>query len=152
MLRPLLIVIALAAGLTACGKSPGKDDKKDAAAAPPKLVIAPEDFLTIRTNALASGPVITGSIQPERKADLRAEVSAVVLQVLKENGDAVRKGDVLIRMDQTTIQDNLRSAEDNARNAAQAGSGTGCAGVGVGGWGLSTVSPERQNYRPGQFE
>lgn len=120
MLRPLVIIVALAASLAACGKFSGKDDKKDAAAAPPKLLIAPEDFLTIRTNALASGPVITGSIQPERKADLRAEVSAVVLQVLKENGDAVRKGDVLIRMDQTTIQDNLRSAEDNARNAAQA--------------------------------
>jgi membrane fusion protein (multidrug efflux system) len=120
MLRPLVIAVALAISLAACGKFSGKDDKKDAAAAPPKLVIAPEDFLTIRANALASGPVITGSIQPERKADLRAEVSAVVLQVLKENGDAVRKGDVLIRMDQTTIQDNLRSAEDNARNAAQA--------------------------------
>lgn len=120
MLRSLLIVFALAAGLAACGKVPGKDDKKDAAAAPAKLVIAPEDVLTIRANALASGPVITGSIQPERKADLRAEVSAVVLQVLKENGDAVRKGDVLLRMDQTTIQDNLRSAEDNTRNAALA--------------------------------
>ena len=120
MLRSFLIVFALATGLTACGKIPGKDDKRDAAAAPAKLVIAPEDILTIRANALASGPVITGSIQPERKADLRAEVSAVVMQVLKENGDVVRKGDVLLRMDQTTIQDNLRSAEDNTRNAALA--------------------------------
>ena len=120
MLRPLLIVVALATGLTACGKIPGKDDKKDAATAPAKLAISPEDILTIRPNALTSGPVITGSIQPERKADLRAEVSAVVLQVLKENGDVVRKGDVLLRMDQTTIQDNLRSAEDNTRNAALA--------------------------------
>ncbi len=119
MLRPLLIVAALATSLTACDKISGKGEKKDAAAAPVKLVIAPEDFITIRVNALASGPVITGSIQPERKADLRAEVSAVVLQILKENGDAVRKGDILLRMDQTTIQDNLRSAEDNARNAAQ---------------------------------
>ncbi len=119
MLRPLLIVVALATSLTACNKAPGKDEKKDAAASPVKLVIAPEDFITIRANALASGPVVTGSIQPERKADLRAEVSAVVLQVLKENGDVVRKGDVLVRMDQTTIQDNLRSAEDNARNAVQ---------------------------------
>jgi RND family efflux transporter MFP subunit len=50
---------------------------------------------------------------------LRAEVSAVVLQVLKENGDVVRRGDVLARLDQTAILDNLRSAEDNARNAAQ---------------------------------
>jgi len=120
MLRPLLIVLALTTGLSACGKFSGKDDKKDAAVAPAKLAISPEDILTVRANALASGPVITGSIQPERKADLRAEVSAVVLQVLKENGDVVRKGDVLLRMDQTTIQDNLRSAEDNARNAAQA--------------------------------
>ena len=119
MLRPLLIVAALATSLTACDKMPGKGDKKDTTAAPVKLVIAPEDFITVRANALASGPVVTGSIQPERKADLRAEVSAVVLQVLKENGDVVRKGDVLVRMDQTTIQDNLRSAEDNARNAVQ---------------------------------
>ena len=120
MLRPLLIVVALATGLAACGKLPGKDDKKDAAMAPAKLAISPEDILTLRANALTSGPVITGSIQPERKADLRAEVSAVVMQVLKENGDVVRKGDVLLRMDQTTIQDNLRSADDNTRNAALA--------------------------------
>ena len=43
-----------------------------------------------QSNALASGPVITGSVQPERRADLRAEVSAVVLQVLKENGEPVQ--------------------------------------------------------------
>jgi RND family efflux transporter MFP subunit len=119
MLRPLLIVVALVTSLTACDKFPGKGDKKDSADAPPKLAIAPEDFITIKTSALASGPVITGSIQPERKADLRAEVSAVVLQVLKENGDAVRRGDVLVRLDQTSIRDNLNSAEDNVRNATQ---------------------------------
>jgi RND family efflux transporter MFP subunit len=63
---------------------------------------------------------VTGSIQPERKADLRAEVSAVVLQVLKENGDVVRRGDVLVRLDQTSIRDNLQSAQANVRNATQA--------------------------------
>ena len=121
MLRPLLIAAVLATSLAACDKSPGKGDtKKDASAQPAKLVIAPEDFITVQANALASGPVVTGSIQPERKADLRAEVSAVVLQVLKENGDVVRRGDVLARLDQTAIQDSLRSAEDNARNAVQA--------------------------------
>jgi len=119
MLRPLFLAVALVAGLTACDKFPGKGDKKDASAAPAKLVIGAEDILTIEANALASGPVVTGSIQPERKADLRAEVSAVVLQVLKENGDVVRRGDILVRLDQTAIRDNLSSAEDNARNAAQ---------------------------------
>jgi RND family efflux transporter MFP subunit len=120
MLRLLLIVSTLLASLTACDKFPGKGDKKDAAAVPARLVIAPEDMLTIQASALSSGPVVTGSIQPERKADLRAEISAVVLQVLKENGDVVRRGDVLVRLDQTSIRDNLQSAEANVRNATQA--------------------------------
>lgn len=120
MLRLLLIAVTLLASLSACDKFPGKGDKKDATAAPATLVIAPEDILAVQANALTSGPVVTGSIQPERKADLRAEVSAVVLQVLKENGDTVRRGDVLVRLDQTSIRDNLQSAEANARNATQA--------------------------------
>lgn len=119
MLRPLFLAVALVAGLSACNKLPGNEDKKDANAAPARLQVGSEDVLTISANMLASGPVVTGSIQPERRADLRAEVSAVVLEVLKENGDAVRRGDVLVRMDQTAIRDNLNSAQDNARNAAQ---------------------------------
>ena len=120
MLRLLFILVTLLASLSACDKFPGKGDKKDAVVAPAKLVIGPEDVLTIQASALSSGPVVTGSIQPERKADLRAEISAVVLQVLKENGDVVRRGDVLVRLDQTSIRDNLQSAEANVRNATQA--------------------------------
>ncbi|MFZ4480876.1 MAG: efflux RND transporter periplasmic adaptor subunit [Rhodoferax sp.] len=120
MLRLLVLVVTLLASLTACDKFPGKGAKKDDAAAPAKLTIAPEDILTVQANALSSGPVVTGSIQPERKADLRAEISAVVMQVLKENGDAVRRGDILVRLDQTSIRDNLQSAEANVRNATLA--------------------------------
>jgi membrane fusion protein (multidrug efflux system) len=119
MFRTLLVVIALATGLSACDKFPGRGDKKDAALPPPKLLIAPEDVLTIQASPLAFGPVITGSIQPERNADIRAEISSVVLQVLMENGEPVRKGDLLVRLDPTSIRDNLNSAEDNTRNATQ---------------------------------
>jgi RND family efflux transporter MFP subunit len=69
---------------------------------------------------LASGPVISGSVQPERRADLRAEVAAVVLQVAKENGDAVRAGDLLMRLDDTSIRDTLLSAEEAVRASSQA--------------------------------
>jgi RND family efflux transporter MFP subunit len=120
MLRLLLIAFALSVSLSGCDKLSGKGEKKGADAAPVKLLIAPEDLLTVRGNALASGPVVTGSIQPERKADLRAEVSAVVLQVLKENGDMVKRGDILVRLDETSIRDNLSSAEDNVRSATLA--------------------------------
>lgn len=74
----------------------------------------------MRNSALASGPSITGSIEAERRADLRAEVSAVVIAVLKENGDPVRRGDVLVRLDQTAIRDSLTSAEASLRAATQA--------------------------------
>jgi RND family efflux transporter MFP subunit len=63
--------------------------------------------------------VITGSIQPERRADLRAEVSAIVLQVLKENGETVKRGDILVRLDDTSIRDSMNSAEEAARASAQ---------------------------------
>jgi len=118
MLRKTLFVLAIASALAACGK-PGQDAAKPDAK-PVQLLVSPEDVLTVQSNALASGPVITGSIQPERKADLRAEVSAVVLQVLKENGEPVRRGDVLVKLDETSIRDSLMSAEEAMRAATQA--------------------------------
>ena len=100
--------------LAACQKPAEK-----AAAAPQPLLISPEDVHTVHSSALASGPAITGSIQPERRADLRAEVSAVVMQVMHENGDAVKKGDPLVRLDTTAIRDALASAEASQRAAEQ---------------------------------
>ena len=115
----LFILTALfALTLAACGKAPAAIDKNAASARP--LLISPEDLFTVRNNALASGPTITGTVQPERRADLRAEVSAVVLQVLKENGDTVRHGDLLVRLDDTAIRDSLSSAEASTRAADQA--------------------------------
>lgn len=120
MFRYALLVVMVAATLIACGKSSEQSDKGAGAASVRPLLISPEDLLTVRSNALVSGPSITGSVQPERRADLRAEVSAVVLQVLKENGDAVRRGDLLVRLDDTAIRDSLTSAEASARAAGQA--------------------------------
>jgi len=73
--------------LAVVGCKPPPAPQKDAAKSAP-LIIAAEDVLTIRNNALSSGPAITGSIQPERKADVRAEVPTTVLRVLKERSAA----------------------------------------------------------------
>jgi membrane fusion protein, multidrug efflux system len=74
----------------------------------------------VTASALASGPVVSGTLQPERRADLRAELAAVVLQVLKDNGEPVRPGDLLVRLDDTAIRDSLASAEEAGRAATQA--------------------------------
>jgi RND family efflux transporter MFP subunit len=121
-LRPRLLasclILSLIFGLSACNKP---DASKNAASkkTTPELRLTPEDVMTIKTDAMATGPIITGSIQPERRADLRAEVSAVVMQVHKENGEFVRKGDLLVRLDETTFRDQLASAEQSVRAALQ---------------------------------
>lgn len=118
MLRPSLLILALCLSVTACKKG-GSESTSASASAQATLQVTQEDYFVIENNALASGPVITGSIQPERKADLRAEVSAIVMQVLKENGEVVRKGDLLARLDDTSFRDQLASSEQAARAAQQ---------------------------------
>lgn len=118
MTRYLLLLIVFAAVLAGCGKGPSADPSASEAAGP--LLISPEDLYTVRSNALTTGPSITGSVQPERRADLRAEVPAVVLQVLKENGELVRRGDLIMRLDDTAIRENLTSAEAATSSASRA--------------------------------
>lgn len=113
----LALLVLSAALLSACDKGPKTDAAGQGPSAP--LLLAREDVRDLSLSEQASGPVITGSIQPERRADLRAEVSAIVLQVLKDNGEAVRKGDLLVRLDDTAIRDSLTSAEEAARASAQ---------------------------------
>ena len=121
MLRLSLIAFAMTILLAGCGKEAPKEAKASATATmnDEPLLVTQEDLLQIHSNALSSGPVITGSVEPERKADLRAELSSVVLQVFKENGETVKRGDLLVRLDDTSIKDSLHSAEEAERAAVQ---------------------------------
>ncbi len=126
------LTATLVFALAACSRGPAPDAAGEASVAQPAkaakadaratlpLLIAPEDLITVRPDSRAHGPLITGSIQPERRADLRAEVAAVVMQVAKENGETVRTGDLLVRLDDTAIRENLGSAQESARAARQA--------------------------------
>ncbi|MBI3229353.1 MAG: efflux RND transporter periplasmic adaptor subunit [Burkholderiales bacterium] len=124
MLRPLVpvpVALSLALVLTpvlnACQKPAEKTASASASVALANLQVLTEDIYQVKTSSLAHGPVVTGVIQPERHADLRAEVSSVVLEVLKENGDKVKRGDLLIRLDETAIRDSLRSAQEAVKAA-----------------------------------
>jgi hypothetical protein len=83
------VCLPLLLSLLACGKpeAPAADAAKAASAAagstagkgsksapkpPPVLLLAPEDIRRVETSLRATGPVISGSLQPERRAELRA--------------------------------------------------------------------------------
>ncbi len=109
-----LIALCIATGLAACSK-PEVAKVEDSSAKPLQLVT--QDLLTLSESTLARGPVISGSLQPVIKAELNAEVSGIVMQVLKDNGDVVKAGDVLVKLDQTTYRDKLLSAQEAERSA-----------------------------------
>ena len=109
-----LALVAAIATLSGCQKSGAKEEKEKL---PPALQLAAEDKLVMGQGEFSSGPLITGAVQAERRADLRAEVAAVVQQVLKDNGEFVHKGDLLVRLDATSIRDSLSSAEEAVRAA-----------------------------------
>jgi RND family efflux transporter MFP subunit len=102
--------------LIACNK-PNSDADKSAESV--VLSIGSEDITQVGTTEHGTGPVISGSLQPERRADLRAEVSAMVIKVHKENGESVRKGDLLVSLDGSVLRDNLNSSEESFRAASQ---------------------------------
>jgi membrane fusion protein (multidrug efflux system) len=111
-----LLALSIIAILAGCGGAP-----KDAPATEtkPSMMIVQEDLVNITPGRIASGPIISGSLQAKKQADLRAEVSAIVVQVLKDNGDKVQKGDLLVRLDDTTFRQALISSQEAERAAQQ---------------------------------
>lgn len=121
LIRAVMAGLVSAVFLSGCGAGAHSQGAPSSAAnAPPELLLSPEDLYTLSSRTLASGPSITGSILPEKQADLRAEVSAVVLAVLRENGEPVKRGDLLVRLDDTSIRDTLAAAETSSQTANQA--------------------------------
>ena len=115
----LAAALAIPGFVAGCGGGAASAANTLPAAAQPVL-LSPEDVLTVQAGAVTAGPLVTGTLQPDKRADLRAEVSAVVTAVLKENGEAVRKGDLLVRLDDTAIRDALVSAQESERVAVLA--------------------------------
>jgi len=110
------LCLGLSGALVACKKPESDTDKKLDAVS---ISLGNEDVLQLGTSDHGTGPVISGSLQPQIRANLRAEVAAMVIKVHKENGELVRKGDLLVSLDNSVLRDNLNSAEESMHAAAQ---------------------------------
>ncbi|MGZ8414541.1 MAG: efflux RND transporter periplasmic adaptor subunit [Gemmatirosa sp.] len=116
-------VVALGA-LAACGGE--ADDTAQAAAAPPAAVtVGPENVAVVIRDSIQSGPAISGSLQPERQATIRAEASGTVTAALVEPGQRVSRGQALARIETSGLAEQAVSARagvaaaDLAYQAAQ---------------------------------
>jgi len=103
---------------TAC-KGP---DTTKAATTPAGMVVGPENISIVKAQQIRSGPAISGTLQPEEQANVRAEVGGAVLSTSAEQGQRVAKGAVLARIDDSALRESelsARAAVTTAQNSAE---------------------------------
>lgn len=114
-----LVAAALAAAAAGCGGTAAKETPGDGQAADARIEIGRENVIQVRTEEISVGPLISGELRAEREATVRAEVGGSVLRVIPEEGQAVRAGALLARIEGRTLQDALASAQSALRSAEQ---------------------------------
>ena len=86
-------------------------------APPPAVRVGAENVVTVATGTVVVGPVISGELRAEREATVRAEIGGSITQVHVKEGQAVRSGTILGRIETRTLDDVKQSAESAVRNA-----------------------------------
>lgn len=90
-----------------------------APAAPPALLIAPDEIWTLRRHTMALGVPVSGSLLAVQSATIKARVAGELQGLTLREGDSVRQGDVVARIDAADAQARLRQAQQQA-DAARA--------------------------------
>ena len=73
-------------------------------------IIGNENIAVAAVGPISTGPSISGALMPERSATVRAQLPGSVLQTYAEQGQAVKAGATLAKMDQTALQEPYLSA------------------------------------------
>jgi RND family efflux transporter MFP subunit len=107
---------AVALSLGACKRG---DADARAESAPKPLVVGTENVAVVRPDRIETGPAISGSLQAEQEATLRAQVAGAIVETYAEQGQRVAAGQLLAKIDDTAIRDAYLSAR-SAVTSAQA--------------------------------
>jgi RND family efflux transporter MFP subunit len=113
----LLVGVTLAA-MTGCRRDNEASAEENST---PVVDVGVENIAIVQQTMLSVGPLLSGSLEPAREAEVRAEVAGTVVQSLADNGQAVQKGQLLARIDDTAIREqwlSARSMVTSAQNAA----------------------------------
>ena len=107
-------ILTVAFLFAACGAGP---ENGGAPAAPAPLQIGAENLVTVQREDIVVGPMISGELRAAREATVRAELGGGMTRVTVDEGQAVRKGALLGRIDARTLDDARESAASAVRSA-----------------------------------
>ena len=92
-------------------------EAEKAPAPPPSVRIGVENVVSVKRDVIVIGPIISGELRAENEATVRAEIGGSVTQVNVREGQAVRRGAILGRIETRTLDDARQSALSALRNA-----------------------------------
>lgn len=112
-----LLVAAAFAGLAACGKGEATPEQAAKPVLPP-AELAAADVATVEARALSRVLPLSGSLTPVVQATVKSKVAGELLSVNVREGQSVKKGEVLARIDtrnQQALVDSQRAVVEKAR-------------------------------------
>jgi RND family efflux transporter MFP subunit len=91
-----------------------------AATTPNAMIVGPENITVVQAQEIRSGPALSGNLEPEVQATVRAEVGGAVLQTHAEQGDRVSAGQALVNIDDSALREAETAAQAAVTNAQNA--------------------------------
>lgn len=118
----ILLIVALGVGILRAlnARQTQKEElqaQQVAAKAPSRIDIGPGDIVTVRQIDLDLVVPISGPVKATSTAFVKARVAGELQAFALREGDAVKAGDVVARVDVTETQARLRQAEQQAESA-----------------------------------
>jgi len=110
----LAILLAAAVLPVACAT---EAEKASAPAAPSVVQIGAENIVTATPGTIVVGPTLSGELRPQREAQIRAELGGSMLEVRVEEGQTIKVGTLLGRIETRTLDDARQSAVSAERSA-----------------------------------
>lgn len=105
-LLALLTVLAL----TGCDRAAADKNAKGAPAGPPVIQVV---ALKTEKHPVKEALSLVGTLAANESVEVKSEIDGVIQKILFKEGDAVKKGQLLVQLDETRLASSLAEAEAN---------------------------------------
>ena len=103
--------LALALVLAGCGGESEAAPSREA----PVVTIGPEAVEVVALGEITTGPGLSGTLAAEREATVSAQQAGTLVAVYADKGQPVRQGQILARIDDSAIRDQVTSTQSGVR-------------------------------------
>lgn len=110
-MRSVVVFLMLGLVLASCKK------QEETVTTERVVTISSESWTIASMGVLESGPAISGTLTPKRKATIRAQIGGAITQMYAEQGQAVGAGQTLAVLDDRSLTDAVASAQSAVSTA-----------------------------------